>query len=82
MRSDHPHVNLDAELDKFCDHWHDQPGAKGRKVNWVGTYRNWIRREAASRNGSRARARTSTTDALVAQTQALKHQPPPRELLP
>ncbi len=73
MRSDHPRVNLDTELDKFRDHWRDQPGAKGRKVNWVGTYRNWIRREAASRNGS-ARARPSTTDADIAKTQSFKDQ--------
>jgi hypothetical protein len=46
MRSNHPHIDLDYELDKFRDHWTDQPGAKGRKVDWIGTYRNWIRRAA------------------------------------
>lgn len=80
MRSDHAHVNLDAELEKFRDHWRDQPGAKGRKVDWIGTYRNWIRREA-QHSTSRNSARPSTTDARVAQTQGLKAQFPP-EVLP
>lgn len=44
LRADHPHVDLDAELEKFRDYWTEQPGAKGRKTTWVGTYRNWIRR--------------------------------------
>jgi hypothetical protein len=51
-------------------------------VNWVGTYRNWIRR-AAEQNPNGQRRRPSTTDALIAQTQALKTQlPTPPELLP
>jgi hypothetical protein len=29
----------------FRDYWHDKPGAGGRKVNWLGTWRNWCRRE-------------------------------------
>lgn len=64
MRSDHPHVDLDAQLDAFRDYWQDQPGAKGRKVNWVGTYRNWIRREAKNRphtNGTRPSRSTVDT---------------------
>jgi hypothetical protein len=52
MRSDHPHVNLDAELHKFVDYWRAQPGAKGRKTDWPATWRNWIRR--AAEQGPRA----------------------------
>jgi len=26
MRSDHPHVNVDYELDKFIDYWHAKTG--------------------------------------------------------
>jgi hypothetical protein len=46
MQTECPNVNQEIEYRKFCDYWHDQPGAKGRKVNWVGTYRNWIRKAA------------------------------------
>jgi hypothetical protein len=53
MRSDHPQVDLKAEHAKFVDYWGDQPGAKGRKLDWTGTWRNWIRR-AAENNPARA----------------------------
>lgn len=49
MRAECPHVDQKLEHRKFCDYWADQPGAKGRKVNWVGTYRNWIRKAAEDR---------------------------------
>ena len=32
------------ELDKFRDYWRAVPGAKGRKLDWDATWRNWIRR--------------------------------------
>ena len=79
MRADHPHIDLDAQLESFRDYWHDQPGAKGRKVTWIGTWRNWIRREAKSQRNN-GRPVMSTTDRLVAQTQALKTNAPTTRL--
>jgi hypothetical protein len=38
-----PHVNPDIALAEFIDYWSDIPGAKGRKVNWNGTWRNRLR---------------------------------------
>lgn len=43
---------------EFVDHWIAQPGIKGRKTNWVATWRNWMRKaqrdiEAAQRRGGR-----------------------------
>lgn len=35
-----------TELDKFRDYWRAVPGAKGRKLDWPATYRNWIRTAA------------------------------------
>lgn len=32
------------ELAKFRDYWRGVPGAKGRKLDWPATYRNWIRK--------------------------------------
>jgi hypothetical protein len=54
MRSDHPHVDLKAEHEKFADYWAGIPGARGRKCDWAGTWRNWIRRadEQTRRNGA------------------------------
>lgn len=36
----------------FRCYWHDQPGAKGRKVSWSGTWQNWCRREAEKKRGA------------------------------
>ena len=60
----------------FRDYWTEQPGAKGRKVNWIGTWRNWCRKEAAdeakavSRNGNgslfpRRESRSEQIDKLM-----------------
>ena len=48
-----------AVFEKFRDYWIAQPGAKGRKADWLATWRNWCRKEAADesravqRNGRR-----------------------------
>lgn len=42
----------DRELDRFRDYWTAQPGAKGRKVDWQATWRNWLRRAADNRRTS------------------------------
>lgn len=31
------------QADKFLDYWRAVPGAKGRKVDWPATWRNWCR---------------------------------------
>lgn len=51
---DPPQVRVEA--DKFRDHWHSVPGAKGRKLDWPATWRNWIRKalESAPRTPSPA----------------------------
>lgn len=41
------------EVEKFKDYWHGAPGAKGTKLDWPGTWRNWIRRNTnGNYNGS------------------------------
>jgi hypothetical protein len=30
---------------RFRDYWHAQPGAKGRKLDWAATWRNWCRED-------------------------------------
>ena len=44
-RSTCPDVNVDLAWAKFCDYWAGTPGAKGRKLDWLATWRNWVRRE-------------------------------------
>lgn len=63
------------EHEKFCDYWGAKGGPDARKIDWVKTWRNWMR-SAAERNGRGGyRAAPgfggtyrSTTDAKVAQT--------------
>ena len=50
MRSECPEVALQSEHRKFIDYWTDQPGAKGLKRSWVGTWRNWMRRAVPKAN--------------------------------
>ena len=40
------------ELAKFRDHWKQQPGSKGVKLDWNAAWRNWIRRAAEYRGGT------------------------------
>lgn len=56
MASECPHVDQQMEHRKFVDYWAAQPGAKGVKLDWNATYRNWIRRasENAPRTGNRS----------------------------
>ena len=32
---------------RFADYWHGIAGAKGRKADWLATWRNWVRNEKA-----------------------------------
>ena len=38
------HPDPEREWSKFTDYWRAQPGAKGLKLDWLGTWRNWVRR--------------------------------------
>lgn len=48
------HVNARMEHDKFLDYWRAKPGKDGRKLDWVATWRNWMR-TAEDRQGPRQR---------------------------
>ena len=36
--------------ENFRDYWHSQPGARGRKTDWLATWRMWCRRDAERRS--------------------------------
>ena len=40
-----PDLNPNATADRFKDYWTAQPGAKGLKLDWDATWRNWVRAE-------------------------------------
>lgn len=45
-----------GDHESFCDYWRSVPGAKGLKLDWIATWRNWMRSEHKKRpraaNGS------------------------------
>jgi hypothetical protein len=41
-----PAGRIDRTAEKFRDYWLAQGGEKGRKVDWLATWRNWCRNEA------------------------------------
>jgi len=43
------------EYDSFCDYWRSIDGPKARKLDWVATWRNWIRRSYKIKGASDAR---------------------------
>lgn len=46
--------HVGRELERFTDYWISQPGARGRKVNWQATWRNWLRRSVEIQSGGKA----------------------------
>ena len=44
VRENTPDVGR-AATDAFIDYWKAQPGQRGRRTDWLATWRNWMRRE-------------------------------------
>ena len=47
-------TNANQALPAFRDYWNAVPGAKGVKLDWEGTYRNWVRRDSQTTRGDRS----------------------------
>ncbi|WP_195393653.1 hypothetical protein [Actinomyces urogenitalis] len=70
-RTNAPAAATNTEVERFRDYWAAQPGAKGRKVSWDATWRNWARRcqdDATRRSGYRSQAQVMAD--IRAQAQA------------
>ena len=39
-----PDVDASREHEKFCDYWRGVSGQRGVKVDWIATWRNWMRK--------------------------------------
>ena len=65
-----PLVDLDRYLEPFKDYWRGVPGSKGVKLDWVGTWRNDMRKkqEFAERDGVRP-AGAADPNAWMARTE-------------
>lgn len=52
-------IAIGAEVERFRDYWIAQPGAKGVKLDWSATWRNWVR-NARHVNGTATTTPTKT----------------------
>lgn len=65
-----PTVDVDAVTRMFVDHWRAESGAKATKLDWVATWRNWLRREPKQR-AARPAQRESSIDRQRRQAQQM-----------
>ena len=54
--AERPELNVDRTAASFADHWRAKPGKDARKLDWLATWRNWVRNE---RSGQQARPATA-----------------------
>jgi hypothetical protein len=47
-----PHINAWDQHQRFVDYWRGVPGQRGVKLDWEGTWRNWMRRAEDDAPGS------------------------------
>lgn len=48
-----PAVDADASTRRFVDYWRAESGTKATKLDWIATWRNWLRRDADSKKPTR-----------------------------
>jgi hypothetical protein len=58
-------------FENFLDYWRSVPGAKGVKLDWQATFRNWLRNSASRRKPHGQRSGTNTLAAAFAQVDAV-----------
>lgn len=46
-KTERPDLDPKKTAERFVDYWLAQPGAKGVKLDWTATWRNWVRNESA-----------------------------------
>jgi hypothetical protein len=45
LQAERPDLNPQLTYAKFCDYWAAKPGKSGTKLDWLATWRNWVREE-------------------------------------
>ena len=62
-----PLVDTASETDRFRDYWAGVSGQRGTKLDWVATWRNWMRRADDDRTrGRRSQAQIMRDNAAAA----------------
>lgn len=65
-----PDLNHPQVLAMFVDHWQAQPGARGVKLDWAATYRNWVRNEKRAPGAKPAASEAPTITCSVCRQKA------------
>lgn len=77
-----PDLDPAEQGEKFADFWHAKPGKDGRKLDWLATWRTWIRNErqgtatpapSAARTGKPAGPSESKLEAAIAYARHQHH---------
>lgn len=64
--------------DRFLDYWISVPGAKGRKIDWSATWRNWVRNEnRGAKNGKNGSSRADRLNNVIAELTGANRHPAP-----
>lgn len=74
-RTHAPHVNGRLETEQFCDYWQSKAGPGAVKLDWVATWRSWMRKaeQQAGRPPSRpGRSSGQTNDDRIIELQRMK----------
>jgi hypothetical protein len=53
VRKECPDVDGRRETETFIDYWRAKPGKDGSKLDWLATWRNWMRRAQTDQTARR-----------------------------
>ncbi|SOY65622.1 hypothetical protein CBM2586_B10217 [Cupriavidus phytorum] len=63
-RAERPDLSPESVASQFRDYWIAQPGAKGRKADWMATWRNWVRNQRGGAPKGAATAGQQTANSV------------------
>ena len=66
IRTECPGIDPQAEHVEFVDYWVAVPGAKGVKLDWSATWRNWMRRKQRDLKGKPTPTERATRTVMLA----------------
>jgi hypothetical protein len=67
--AERPRLDADRVFARFRDYWIAESGARGRKLDWFATWRNWVRNENGVSNGARQQSGQQRKLSLVERAQ-------------
>ena len=66
-RQERPDLNVRDVAGQFRDYWISQPGVKGRKTNWLATWRFWVRNQRKVTTNNRKPTWYEENDRVIAE---------------